>query len=81
MLSFVFLGSDSYYPQVDSQVSDNRLFGMYHSHTAVHSKQVIMNSMQRADGVVRIVFATVALGMGVKPSGCEQRHSFMVLHL
>ncbi len=46
-------------------MSDNRLFGMYHSNTPAHNKQVIMENMQKADGVVRVVFATVALGMGV----------------
>ena len=28
-------------------------------------KKVIFNSMQKPDGVVRVVFATVALGMGI----------------
>ena len=37
----------------------------YHANTTSHNKQVIMQSMQKADGVVRVVFATVALGMGV----------------
>jgi len=59
------LGDSSYYPPGAAKLSDNRLFGMYHSGTPAHNKQVIMESMQKADGVVRVVFATVALGMGI----------------
>ena len=47
------------------QVSDNRLFAMFHSCTDEHNKRVVMSSLSRADGVVRVVFATMALGMGV----------------
>ena len=50
-------------------ISDNRLFGMYHANTSSHNKDVIQKSMQHSDGVVRIVFATIALGMGVKMVG------------
>ena len=45
--------------------AENRLFGMYHSGTADHNKDVIIKSMTDPKGVVRVVFATVALGMGV----------------
>ena len=55
----------SYYPTGAEKISDNRLFGMFHSCTDGHNKKVIMNSLSRADGVVRVVFATMALGMGV----------------
>ena len=59
------LGDSSYYPAGSKQVSDNRLFGMYHANTSPHNKEVILQSMQKEDGVVRVVFATIALGMGV----------------
>ena len=59
------LGESSYYPIGSSQVSDNRLFGMYHASTPPHNKDVILQSLQKEDGVVRVVFATMALGMGV----------------
>ena len=42
---------------------------MYHSGMADHNKDVIMKSMADANGVVRVVFATVALGMGVNLAG------------
>ena len=59
------LGDKSYYPPDAERKSDNRLFGMYHSKTDEHNKEVIMTSMSKQDGVVRVVFATMALGMGV----------------
>ena len=38
---------------------------MFHSNTPQHNKDVILESLQHSDGVIRVVFATVALGMGV----------------
>ena len=59
------LKDKSYYPPGAEQISDNRLFGMFHSKTDDHNKDVILRSMAKADGVVRVVFATMALRMGV----------------
>ena len=42
---------------------------MYHGNTSPHNEQVIQRSMLDADGVVCIVFATIALGMGVNIVG------------
>ena len=36
------IGKDSYYPSGASEVSDNRLFGMYHSSTPTYNKEVIL---------------------------------------
>ena len=66
------LGEDSYFPPDAPTISDNRLFGMYHANTPAHNKEVILNSMQKEDGVVRVVFATVALGMGVNLVGVNR---------
>lgn len=66
------LGDNSYYPPGAPKVSDNRLFGMFHANTALHNKDVILKSMQKADGIIRIVFATVALGMGVNFIGLNR---------
>ena len=63
------LGDQSYHPPGAEQVSNNRLFEMYHSRTDEHNKEVIMESMNKADGTVRVVFATMALGMGVNLVG------------
>ena len=66
------MGANSYHPPGAEQVSDNRLFGMYHANTVAHNKviqvshnKVIQISIQDPHGVVHITFATVALGMGV----------------
>ena len=59
------LGGGSYYPAGSPHLSDYRLFGMYHSNTPQYNKDIILKSLTQPDGVVRIVFATVALGMGV----------------
>ena len=38
---------------------------MYHSTTPQHNKDVTMRSLSIPDGLVRVVFATIAMGMGV----------------
>ena len=38
---------------------------MFHSSTPQHNKDVILKSVTQIDGIVCVVFATVALGMGV----------------
>ena len=59
------LGDDSYYPPGSHKISDNRLFGMFHANTPQYNKEVILESLTQPDGIVRAVFATVALGMGI----------------
>ena len=59
------LGEASYYPPGSPHLSDFRLFGMFHASTPQHNKDVILKSLFIPDGVVRVVFATVALGMGI----------------
>ena len=55
----------AYYPSGAETISDNRLFAMFQANTPQHNKEVVLKSMTKPDGVVRIVFATVASGMGV----------------
>ena len=59
------MGDQSYYPSDAEQISDNRLIGMLHSNTPDHNKQMILRSLVKSDGVVRVVFVTMALGIGV----------------
>lgn len=66
------MGEDSYFPPGAPKLSQNRLFGMFHSNTPNYNKDVILQSMQRSDGKVRLVFATVALGMGVNFVGLNR---------
>ena len=58
------LGAASYYPPGALHVSDNRLFGMYYSNTPQNKKDVILKSLVSPAGV-KVVFATIAPGMGV----------------
>ena len=55
----------SYHPQDAAHLSDYRLFGVFHANTYQHNKDVILKSLLVSDGVVRVVFATVALGTGI----------------
>ena len=41
------------------ELSENRLFGMFHASTPQHSKDVIMGSLQDCHGTVSVVFANV----------------------
>ena len=43
----------------------NRLFGIFHAKTPQRSKDNIVQMLQDPNGVVRVVFASVAMGMGV----------------
>ena len=52
----------SYHPQGAAQKNDNRLFGMFHSQT---DDDVIFRSLSDPSGTVHVVFATLALDMGV----------------
>ena len=42
---------------------------MFHAGTPAYNKEVILSSLEDSCGVVRIVFATIALGMGVNVAG------------
>ena len=44
---------------------------MIHASTPQHSKDVIMGSLQDCHGTVRIVFACVAMGMGIDLHGVD----------
>ena len=59
------LGDKSYHPHGAEKIAANRLFGMYHSGTNDSIKKVVMKSLSDPCGKIRVVFATVALGMGV----------------
>lgn len=65
------LGAASYYPPGSPEISENRLFGMYHGSTPQHNKDVIVQSLLDPSGVVRVIFATIALGMGVDLQGVD----------
>ena len=62
------LGPSAYWPlsaDQASQIPENRLFGMYHRCSTESIKEVILNSLMSENGKCRVVFATVALGLGL----------------
>ena len=65
------MGKSQYYPPSSPEQSENRLFGMFHTSTTQHSKDVIMGSLQDCHGTVRVVFASVAMGMGIDLHGVD----------
>nr|XP_006819128.1 PREDICTED: Bloom syndrome protein homolog [Saccoglossus kowalevskii] len=68
-----YLGDKAY----DKSVSHfNRLFGMFHSKTNESVKQHIISSFQNPNGVVRVLFTTIAFGMGMDVKGVHQ-----IIHL
>ena len=66
------LQDHSYYPPSAEHVASNRLYGMFHAHTPQENKTAILTSLSDPNGAVRVVFATVALGMGVNMAGVKQ---------
>ena len=73
------LGNQSYHSARAVYISDNCLIGMFHSNTPDHNKEVILKSFTGQNGVVRAVFAIVAVEMVVNLRGVNyggpERHS------
>jgi hypothetical protein len=59
------LGSNQYYPQGSSPIPENRLFAQFHSPQINEMKDQIVRQLCSSESTVRVVFASVALGMGV----------------
>ena len=59
------LGKKGYYPPGSEEVCRNCIFGMFHSSTSDANKQIILESLSKPDGTIRVVFVTTALGMCV----------------
>jgi len=57
------LGDNSYYPPGSEKLSDHRLFESSMQTPPSTTKMSFLCSLAKSDGVVRVVFATVALGM------------------
>ena len=68
------MGKGQYYPLSTPELSENRLFGMFHASTLQHSKDVVMGSLQDCHGTARVVFASVAMGMGLYLRGVNTHY-------
>ena len=43
----------------------NAMFGMFHAKVTDYEKSALLESFSNSDGVCRVLFATVAFGMGI----------------
>lgn len=59
------LGKEQYYPFGDEALPENRLFAQYHAPQTTAMKDQILKELASPASKVRIIFATVAMGMGV----------------
>ncbi len=74
------LDENSDYPTGSPKLRDYRLSRIFHSKTPEHNKDVIIASFTKDDGVLRAVFATMAIGIGIDCVGLTQtNHYGMVL--
>ena len=72
------LGIKSYNRPNGNETLDDRcrLFAMYHKKTHDLVKETVENEFCKADGVIRVVFCTIAFGMGINVKGADT-----VIHL
>ena len=70
------LGNFQYFPEGCARVPQNRLFAQYHAPQTERMKREILEQLISENSTVRVVFATVALGMGVNIP-----HIHQVIHL
>ena len=59
------LGINQYHPKGSMPTPENRLFAQFHSPQIKEMKDVILKQLCSSKSTVRVLFATVALGMGV----------------
>ena len=63
------LGQNQYHPEGSLPIPENRLFAQFHSPQTKEMKDQILKQLCSPESTVRVVFATVALGMGVDIKG------------
>ena len=63
------LGRNQYHPKGSMPIPENRLFAQFHSPQTTEMKDVILKQLCSSQSIVRVVFATVALGMGIDIRG------------
>lgn len=70
------LGPKQYFPENAPAVPENRLFAQFHAPQTVEMKNEILRQLCSNNSTVRVIFATVAIGMGVDVPNIRQ-----VLHV
>jgi superfamily II DNA helicase RecQ len=59
------LGVKQYYPHGSDPIPANRLFAQFHAPQTTKMKEEILKQLCSQSSIVRVIFATVAIGMGV----------------
>ena len=59
------LGKEQYYAPESAQTPTNRMFAQFHAAQTSQVKDEIMRQLCSRQSIVRVVFATVAIGMGI----------------
>lgn len=59
------LGKDQYYPAGADHISKNRLFAQFHAEYPQHEKDRILDEIVRGECKAKVLFVTVAFGIGV----------------
>jgi superfamily II DNA helicase RecQ len=59
------LGNEQYFPPGSTSIPCNRLFAQFHAPQTTQMKEEILKQLCSGESVVHVVFATVAIGMGV----------------
>ena len=71
----LFLVIKQYYPENADAVPKYRLFGQFHAPQTEEMKEEILCLLTSSNSTIRVVFATVAMGMGVDISSiCQVIH-------
>lgn len=65
------LGSSQYFPSRSMPIPENRLFAQFHSPQMQEMKDEVLKQLCSSESTIRVVFATVALGMGVDIKGIQ----------
>lgn len=66
------LGNKQYYPPGSPVVAGNRLFAQFHAPQSKTMKEEVLKQLTSQKSTVRVVFATVAFGMGVDVKSIRQ---------
>ena len=59
------LAQQQYYPSNAASLPENRLFAQYHAPQTSTMKDQILTELASSTSIVRVIFATIAMGMGV----------------
>ena len=59
------LGKEQYFPPRSAHVPKNRMFAQFHAAQTIQMKDEILKQLCFREGIVRVVFVTVAIEIGV----------------